>query len=361
MRHHRQMEGVIEGVVRAVGTSMRLDVDEQSQIGGARRAAVTLAHGRGLSSDAVGRLALVVTEAATNIVRHGGRGAIILRTLSGGGTAAVEMLALDKGPGIYDVPRAMRDGYSTAGTAGKGLGAISRLSEVFSIHSQRGAGTVVLARVGERTGPSNRARRVASIDDRVGAVCAPLRGEVACGDAWCIIVGPKRVAVMLVDGLGHGPEAAAAADAATATFPSLAGQSPDVAIAGFAAALRNTRGAALSMAIIDEAARVVRFGGVGNVDGRVLSTGPTEYLVPQNGIVGMGTPGVRCSTASWPAGARLVMHSDGIGARWRVDAYAGLANAHPALLAGVIYRDFARDRDDATVLVVSENVPDVQQ
>ena len=355
------MEGVVEAVGGAVNSSMRLDVDDQTQIGAARRSAVTLAHGRGLSTDAVGRLALVVTEAATNIIRHGGRGSIILRTLSGGGTAAVEMLALDNGPGIYDVQRAMRDGYSTGGTAGKGLGAISRLSEVFAIHSQRGAGTVVLARVGERAGPSNRARRVPSIDDRVGAVCTPLRGEVACGDAWRIVVAPRRVVVMLVDGLGHGPDAAAAAAAATAALPSLTGESPDVAVAGLAIALRNTRGAALSMAVIDEAARVIRFGGVGNVDGRVLVNGPTEYLVPQNGIVGAGTPAVRCVNASWPVGARLVMHSDGIGPRWRVDAYPGLANAHPALLAGVIYRDFARDRDDATVLVVSEDVPDVQQ
>jgi hypothetical protein len=48
------------------------------------------------------------------------------------------------------------------------------------------------------------------------------------------------------------------------------------------------------------------------------------------------------------------LHSDGILARWRMDAYPGLMTAHPALLAGVIYRDFTRDRDDATVVVLGD-------
>jgi len=56
----------------------------------------------------------------------------------------------------------------------------------------------------------------------------------------------------------------------------------------------------------------------------------------------------------WPPGARLVMHSDGVSARWRIDSYPGLASLHPALLAGVIVRDFARERDDVTVLVYDD-------
>ena len=349
------MEGVIDQVSTVAGSSMWLDIDEQSQIGAARRFAVSLGHARGLGTDAVGRLALVVTEAATNIVRHAGHGVIVLRTLDGGGTAAVEMLALDKGAGIYDVERAMRDGYSTGGTAGKGLGAIQRLSEVFEIHSQRGAGTALLARIGERTGPSNRARRVASIDDRLGAICIPVREETECGDAWRIVVSSRRVTMMLVDGLGHGPEAAAAAAAATAVFPKLANGSPEAALTAFDTALRGSRGAALSMAVVDEAARATRFCGVGNVDGRVLAGGVTEHLVPQAGIVGHKMPMLRSTSSSWPLRARLVMHSDGVLARWRMDAYPGLMTAHPALVAGVIYRDFARDRDDATVLVLSDD------
>lgn len=119
-------------------------------------------------------------------------------------------------------------------------------------------------------------------------------------------------------------------------------------------AMRGTRGAALSAAVIDETARTVAFSGVGNVDGRVLIDERTEHLIPQNGIVGNAMPTLRPSAAAWGTGARLVMHSDGISARWHLGAYPGLMTAHPAIMAGVIYRDFGRDRDDATILVLSD-------
>jgi anti-sigma regulatory factor (Ser/Thr protein kinase) len=352
VRDDRAMEGVIAPVSMVFATSIRLDIDEQSQIGAARRCAVALGHTHALSADAVGRLAIVVTEAATNIVRHAGFGVIVLRALLAGQTASIEVLALDKGPGIHDVERAMRDGYSTIATAGRGLGGIQRLAEVFGIYSQRGMGTALLARIGERPRWSSHARPVVSLDDRVGAVCVPLRGEIECGDAWRIVAGPGRISILLVDGLGHGPEAALAANAATTAFPRLASGSPDAALLALDTALRDTRGAALSVAVIDEAARTARFSGVGNVDGRVLAEGATQHLVPQSGIVGHGMPKLRSSDAPWPPGARLVLHSDGILARWRTESYPGLMSAHPALLAGVIYRDFARDRDDATVFVL---------
>ena len=354
MRHDRAMEGVIEPVVLVSASSIRLDIDEQSQIGAARRCAVTLGHTHALSPDAVGRLAIVVTEAATNIVRHAGFGVIVLRAMLAGQTAGIEVLALDKGPGIPDVERAMRDGYSTIGTSGRGLGGIQRLAEVFGIYSQRGTGTALLARIGERPRSSSHARPVASLDDRVGVVCVPLRGELECGDAWRIIAGRGRISVLLVDGLGHGPEAAIAASAATTEFSRLAHGSPDAALVALDAALRETRGAALSVAVMDEVEGTTRFSGVGNVDGRILAGGATQHLVPQSGIVGHGMPKPRSTDASWPAGGRLVLHSDGILARWRPESYPGLTTAHPALLAGVIYRDFARDRDDATVFVLGD-------
>ncbi|MGI8496227.1 MAG: ATP-binding protein [Gemmatimonadaceae bacterium] len=338
---------MIERVATVGGSSICLDVDEHTQIGAARRSAVALGGAHNLGSDALARLAIVVTEAATNIVRHAGSGVIVLRSLVAGPAAAIEILALDKGPGIHDVARAMRDGYSTAGTAGDGLGAIQRLADVFEIHSQRAVGTALLARVGERQGQS-----AASLDDRVGVVCVALRGQSACGDAWRVVVDRQRISVMLVDGLGHGPEAAEAADAAMTAFPRLASSPPDIALVALDPALRETRGAALSLVAIDEETRAIRFSGVGNVDGRILTDGPTQYLVPQNGIVGHGMPILRSTTASWPAGARLVLHSDGILSRWRMDAYPGLRPKHPALLAGVLYRDFSRKQDDVTVLVL---------
>ena len=348
------MESVIALGAAAPGGSTLLEVEDHSQIGGARRSAVALGNSHGLSEDAVGRLAIVVTEAATNIVRHAERGIMVIRALVAGSTPAIEILALDKGPGIPEVERAMRDGYSTSGTPGQGLGGMQRLADVFEIHSQRGTGTAVLARIGERPRLSSRAARTMSVDDRIGAVCVPLRGETECGDAWRVIVGRRGLSVMLVDGLGHGPEAAQAAAAATNAFAKTASARPEEALAALDAAMHGTRGAALSVVMIDDAARTTRFSGVGNVDGRVLSDGPTEHLVPQNGIAGCKMPLLKVMDTAWPIGARLVLHSDGIAPRWRMDSYPGLKTAHPGLVAGIIYRDFARDRDDVTILVVSD-------
>jgi anti-sigma regulatory factor (Ser/Thr protein kinase) len=346
------MESVIDSVATEFCASVRVDIDEQSQIGAARRYAVALGRAQSLGSDAVGRLAIVVTEAATNIVTHAGRGFIVLRGSVSGGHATVELLALDKGPGIPDVERAMGDGYSTTRTAGQGLGGMKRLADVFDIHSQRGMGTALLARIGERSRRSTGVRPTAPTDDDLGVVCTALRGETECGDAWRVVRGRQRISVLVVDGLGHGPDAAAAAGAATATFPQFANGPPEATLVGLDAAMRHTRGAALSVVAIDNAAGQMLFSGMGNVDGRVLADGATEHLVPQNGIVGHAMPAPRSMNVSWPAEARLVMHSDGILPRWRAEAYDGHTAMHPALLAGLIYRDFARDRDDATVLVL---------
>src|SRR3954470_3766042 len=108
------MEGVTARVARPSSLSTLVVVDEQTQIGGARRSAVEIGHANGLSADAVGRLAIVVTEAATNIIRHAGHGVMVFRALPSETNTTIEVLALDKGPGIADVARAMRDGFSTS-------------------------------------------------------------------------------------------------------------------------------------------------------------------------------------------------------------------------------------------------------
>jgi anti-sigma regulatory factor (Ser/Thr protein kinase) len=354
------MESVIDRGVTESCTSVRVDIDEQSQIGAARRAAVALGQAHHLGSEAVGRLAIIVTEAATNILMHAGRGFLVLRALAEGSAAGVEVLALDRGAGIFDVERAMRDGYSTTGTAGQGLGGIRRLADVFAIHSARGMGTALLARIGDRVARPLGVRAASHADDDLGVVCVPLRGEAECGDAWRVILARQRISVLVVDGLGHGPEAATAAAAATATFAKVGSGSPETTLVALDAAMRETRGAALSVVVIDTARKQAQFGGIGNVDGRVLSSGTSEHLVPQNGIVGHGMPPPRSSSVAWSAGARLVMHSDGIVPRWRVDAYEDQMPLHPALLAGLIYRDFSRDRDDVTVLVIRDR-PDQER
>src|SRR5262245_12533868 len=107
--------------------SLVLPVHDGSQVGTARRAAVAEAERLGAAETERGKVALVVTELATNVARHGGGGELLLRPLTE--PAALEIVAIDRGPGIANVEQALRDGYSTGGSNGVGLGAVQRVAD----------------------------------------------------------------------------------------------------------------------------------------------------------------------------------------------------------------------------------------
>jgi hypothetical protein len=119
-------------------------------------------------------------------------------------------------------------------------------------------------------------------------------------------------------------------------------------------ALRATRGAAMAVAAIQPVRGTVTFAGIGNISAAIHADGTARSLASHNGTVGHIMRKVQEFAYDWSAGAALVLHSDGINTRWRADAYPGLLQQHPALLAGVLFRDAARERDDATALVVRQ-------
>ena len=264
----------------------------------------------------------------------------------------MELLTLDKGPGMYDVARCLVDGYSTAGSAGEGLGAMGRLSALFEIHSLTGTGTATLARLWSL--PEPRLSPTSSL--QFGAVSLPLAGEEVCGDLWAIEEVEGRSLLLVVDGLGHGPQAAEAARDAVRVFGERASLGPVEIIQAAHAALRSTRGAALAVAQMDPDRGEVRFAGVGNISGTIigLSDDKSISMVSHNGIVGHTIRKIQEFTYPWAPGSLLVMHSDGLATQWQLSRYAGLATKHPGLIAGTLYRDFKRDRDDVTVVVVRE-------
>jgi serine phosphatase RsbU (regulator of sigma subunit) len=188
----------------------------------------------------------------------------------------------------------------------------------------------------------------------LGVVCLPMRGEWACGDAWALACAPDRAAVLVADGLGHGEHAATASDAATAALAHSPFLPPAAVLADAHAALRPTRGAAVACALIDTHEERITFAGVGNVAAHVFNGAERKQLVSHNGIVGSTLRKVQEFSLSWHPGALLVLHSDGLNTRWDNAAYPGLLNHHPALVAAVLYRDFSRQRDDVTVLVLRD-------
>lgn len=323
-----------------------MPVADPSAVSEIRRRAVSAADRLGFDETRRGVVAIVATEAATNLVKHATDGEMIVREVHRGARRAVEILAIDRGPGIARLADSMRDGYSSAGSPGTGLGAIARMSSRFDITSTPGVGTLLWAEMWDD------ASRPADEVVEVGAVCLAIPSEHETGDAWALTSRAGACRLLVADGLGHGPEAAAAADAAVALFERDTELAPAHMLERAHAALRATRGAAVAVAELDLERGVVRFSGVGNVAASVVSAGGSRSLVSMNGTVGHVMSRAREFQEPFPEGAYLVMCTDGISNRWDVGAMPGLLSRHPALVAAAIYRDHGRPRDDSTVVVL---------
>lgn len=324
-----------------------LRLPDPSSVGEARRTATGLAGRAGLDVESSGRVALVTTELATNAVKHARDGWCFLSPIPGA-EPLVHVLVVDSGEGIADTAAALRDGYSTSGTAGTGLGAARRASVGFDLYTQTGRGTVVTAVVGPN--PEHRPG-LDPHQTRVRGVVAPKQGEEVSGDTWALARTPRGIGLLVADGLGHGPEAAKAAAEAARVFERDREWDAAERLDSIHFALTSTRGAATAVALLDHDRREVTFAGIGNISARIVSARGTQGLVSMNGTAGLHASPAREFRYAAPPGALLVLHSDGISARWDLATYAGLMKRDPGIIAGVLFRDFARGTDDAAVVV----------
>ena len=319
------------------------EVADPSHVGAARRKALELAGEAGLDETARGKVGIIVNELATNILRHAGHGTLLLQRVGADG-AGIEVVAIDTGPGMSNVEKCLMDGFSTSGTAGNGLGAVQRLSDEFDIWSAP-SGTVVLARL-----LRDAADRSAG---GIGGVCVALRGELACGDAWAVRRDEADVFVLVVDGLGHGEAAAEAAESALAIFRKARESGTSQLLGQMHQIMQTTRGGAVAIAKVEREAQQVNYCAVGNIFGRLQHADGSRGLLSNNGIVGGRFRRMEEIRYPWNGPAQIIMHSDGLQSRWALENYPGLSSRHPAIIAAVLFRDFSRGRDDATVVVMN--------
>ena len=330
--------------------SVRLEISGQSDVGECRRTAKRLAEGCRFHDGAVGKVCIVATELANNVIRHAGGGEVLMQILDDGTTRELEILAIDRGPGMADVERCLRDGYSTAGTPGTGLGAVARLSTLFDVFSLPGRGTVVLSRTRAAAEPSAGGRGW-----QFGAISVALAGEIECGDTWRIADHGTTLSVMVADGLGHGPPAALAAQAAARAFRERPFDEPAKIMQNLHQGLTSSRGAVAACAHLQVAAKRVEYAGIGNIYGALVGKERSRGMVSYNGTLGVQAQRTRQFAYEWPLDEIVIMHSDGLSARWNLSEHPGLIGHHPGIIAAVLYRDMARKRDDATVVVVRYN------
>jgi anti-sigma regulatory factor (Ser/Thr protein kinase) len=321
-------------------------VNDQSGVAEARRAATDLAGRSGFSDVETGRLALIATELATNLVKHGSGGEILVGSYDDNDSQGIEVVALDKGAGMSNVAACLEDGYSSAGTQGHGLGSVIRQSHFVDIGSWPGLGTAVLARVAPGKPAAGKPPSVPTW----GGVSIPKAGQDVCGDAWSVSDAGGIRTLLVADGLGHGPDAAEASVEAVRLFHRYNGHSVANLIDYIHGGLRSTRGAAVSIARFDAIAKKIIFSGIGNVAGMTVTSDETKRMVSMAGTAGFSARKIQSFDYPFERGL-VIMYSDGLATSWTVERYTNLANLHPSLIAAILYRDFNRHRDDATVLV----------
>jgi hypothetical protein len=285
---------------------------------------------------------------ATNLFRHARNGEIILRRLRAGEGSGIDVLALDRGPGMQNVAECLRDGFSSGGTAGNGLGAIRRLADEFEIVSTKSGGTAIWVRV--------LARAVENPDPLspyiIGAVNLALASEEVCGDCWDTRPVASDLWVIVADGLGHGVYAHDAAQAAVHAFHRAREGSLPTLLHSIHEQLRQSRGAAAALLAIRPGVGTITSCAIGNIAMRVVREGAVQHLISNRGTVGGNTWTAQEFTYPWTSDSMAVVHSDGLTTNWNLDDHPGLLYRHPGLIAGVLYRDYHRERDDATVLVI---------
>ncbi len=187
-----------------------------------------------------------------------------------------------------------------------------------------------------------------------GVKAQAIRGETESGDQYVVETFSGGALVGVIDGLGHGPKAAAASKAAVAALEGRPQEPVTHLMEHCHRAIRGTRGAVVSLASFNFEAAQMTWLGVGNVRGLLLRADPNaekarDWLLVRGGVVGYQIPTLRPITLSLAPGDALVFTTDGIRSGFADELDA--ANRPPEAIAEQIFTDHRRGTDDTLVLV----------
>jgi anti-sigma regulatory factor (Ser/Thr protein kinase) len=318
-----------------------LRVEDASAVAACRQAVQIMAERLRFPAARIGQLALAVTEAASNLHKHAEQGSLLLCVNRDGPQPGIDLVTIDAGPGVRDVTAALRDGHSTAGTLGIGLGAIQRLADFADLYSRPGHGTSLAARFCASPPVSQ---------PRWAGLIRPITGETECGDAYGVVLADDTVTAVLCDGLGHGPLAAAAAAAGVAAVLDDPAGQPAALLERVHRRMSGTRGGAVG--VVQVGGQLARFAGLGNVAASIVSDGQRKSMISIPGIAGVQARTIRQFEYDVPPGSAVIVHSDGVSSRWEAAALPALEARDPLLIAAVLLAEAGVHRDDAGVLVL---------
>jgi anti-sigma regulatory factor (Ser/Thr protein kinase) len=325
-------------------------IEERSFVAFLKREIHTEVSKANFGEKTTGEIDIVVSEICSNIVKHGGGGEILYRTVRlSDEESAFEILGLDKGSGMSDPGRMMKDGVSTSRTLGHGLGAISRLSTLFQLFSLPGWGTVVYSRV---TSDRSSYLKRGPLELETRGLNVPKPREKVSGDGFLEKRTDTQVRMFFGDGLGHGEHAKEATDRAKDFFFESNDDSAVDIIKGMHEHVRKTRGLVATVAILDKERNEWRVCGVGNILVRMYNGIEYRNVTPYNGTVGLNiATSMKDTVIGLEKNQHLIMCTDGIRTRWEIGKYPSIFKYDSIILAACIYKDFTRGNDDASIFI----------
>ena len=332
---------------------IRFSLPERSFASITKRDITKLAEGWGFSEADVGKVNIVVAELLSNLVKFSAHGGELLVRPIGKPVHTVEIVCMDKGPGMSEPLRMQEDGVSTYGSLGEGLGAIKRQSSLFDLYSLPNFGTVILVHISKSSAKTNTTpERV-----EVGYVMVPKPHETVCGDGLSIISNNNRTNILALDGLGHGVSANEASAQAIAAFEENINLDPANRLRAIHTAIKRSRGAVGFTARINDG--IIEYCGIGNIAGKLysqevsaLAGAQYKNIISYNGILGHNIPTtLNNQRLDWVRNKILILNSDGLKTRWELSKYPGLLRHHPTTIAAVLYLDHSRHSDDTLVVV----------
>ncbi|MEW6330764.1 MAG: hypothetical protein AB1560_04800 [Pseudomonadota bacterium] len=297
---------------------------------------------------------LVCNEMVTNQNKFAEGNGLVQIWESNDPAPALDMFAFDYGKGILNVQSAMRDGYTTAGTMGKGLGAIRRLSdlsEIYSLPVEHSGdcdwhGTAVWSRFYRHDSDPE-------YFHDLGAYTRAYHDSTFNGDLIQVRIGTNKTRWLHMDGLGHGREAA---EVVEGVGQFLDDETPvDGLMQRLSTRLKGTRGAVAMISEIDKVSRSMTICGVGDMVAYLISSGEKKAISFSPGVLGHAHRSLETFGFPFPDQALLITASDGLRRSMTLRSFPDLWRLHPQLIALVLGQVMGRHNDDRSVFAIRVN------
>jgi anti-sigma regulatory factor (Ser/Thr protein kinase) len=322
-----------------------INVTDSLRVRAVARTAKSFAGEIGFESRDAEEIALVVTELASNLVKHAGHG--VLRLAATEGRVGIRVESEDRGPGIADTEQAVTDGFSTAGSLGAGLGTVNRLMDELDFYSCSPSGIRIVCHRWKRPRP-------AVLGDRrleFGVATRAYRRGPENGDAFIVRQWDNYALAGVIDGLGHGQFAQRAAQTARRYVELHFDQSLDHIFRGVGRACRATRGVVMALTRFDLDRNLLTIASVGNIETRLIAETGRFNPIIRRGIIGMNAPNPVPCEHPWTPKSLLIIHSDGLQSHWDWKNFQDLIHETPDVIAQRLLAELGKIDDDATVLV----------